>query len=136
MLSRLARAVLVLATMFVVSSFARSAFAAGFAGAPFCDDRGATGLAAKPDLQPLDMVIRSVRAASCDSGSGGDSWTLLRSGRAPDAGARATADDRSPTQAVALVVHVPEASSELRADGVEGRPPSGSRSRVERPPRG
>src|SRR5579862_3777278 len=85
MLVRVARAALFLMTMLVASTLSRSAFASGFTGyfgAPFCDDRGATGLAARPDVQaPPDAVLQQARSEACDLGGGG--WrAMLRPGGA------------------------------------------------------
>lgn len=138
MLFRVARAALFLVTMLVASTLSRSAFASGFTGyfgAPFCDDRGATGLAARPDVQTPDAVLQQARAHACDLGDVAEAWrAMLRPGSGVKTVAMADDDAAAhpPPSSVALA---PVESSDLAVTEVAGHPSPGERSRVERPPR-
>jgi hypothetical protein len=133
MLGRVLQAAIFLATVFVVSGFARTALAAP---APFCDDRGATALAAPPDLQAPDDAIERARAEACGyrfDGTDADAWrTTLRPGRLR---VSAPANDPLPVRLASQPLAPPVRSAILAAPEVPRAPPRGASSRVERPPR-
>jgi hypothetical protein len=134
MLVRVARAAIFLVTMLVASTLSRSAFAGGFTGyfgAPFCDDRGATGLAARPDLQAPDAILQQARSGACDLG--GDAWrAMLQPGGTKIV---ATAEGSAPVHTTPAVTMRPVESFDLVVSEVAGHPSPGERTRVERPPR-
>jgi hypothetical protein len=130
MLARVARAALFFATMFVVSTLARSAFAAA---APFCDDRGATALAAPPDLQAPDDAIQKARAEACGMHGDGDAWVAMF--RAARMERSAPPPDPSPARLTAAIVVAVPSSTALHHPEAPGEARTGSSSRVERPPR-
>ena len=136
-LLRVARAALFLVTMLVASTLSRSAFASGFTGyfgAPFCDDRGATGLAARPDVQAPDTVLQQARSKACDLGGAAEAWRgLLRPGG--PAKIIAMADDSAPVHPATAVTMPPAPSFDLVAVEAAGHPSPGAHARVERPPR-
>jgi hypothetical protein len=140
-LVRVARAALFLVTMLVASTLSRSAFASGFTGyfgAPFCDDRGATGLAARPDVQAPDAVLQQARGprivGACDLGDVAEAWrAMLRPGRA--AKVVAMAEDSAPAHPARAGAMPPAQSFDLAVSEVAGRPSPGEHTRVERPPR-
>jgi hypothetical protein len=132
MLARLARSALFFATMLVVSTLARSALASRSA-APFCDDRGATALAAPPDLQASGEAIQRARAEACGMKVNGDTWrSILRPARAS---VRATPSQPSPARLTAPLATVPLVSVVAPAPETLSDPPAGASGRVERPPR-
>lgn len=139
-LVRVARAALFLVTMLVASTLSRSAFASGFTGyfgAPFCDDRGATGLAARPDVQAPDAVLQQARSKACDlPGMAGmaDAWRALLSPGGP-AKIVAMADDSAPVHPVTALAMPPAHSFDLVVIEVAGHPSPGEHARIERPPR-
>jgi hypothetical protein len=134
MLARVLRAVLVLATMFVVLAMARPAYAAA-ASAPFCDDRGATALAPPPTLEAPDGAIQRARAEACGLKTDGDAWlAMFRSGRgradasAASDGAAAAMTAASPAIVAADCVVLPVVETRAAPAAAPG-------SRLERPPR-
>jgi hypothetical protein len=135
MLARVARAALFLTTMLVVSTLTRSAFAAA---APFCDDRGATALAAPPVLVAPEAALQRARAGACGDQSDGDRWmAALRQARQLSSDVSAPPDGPGPAGLGPRLVQVPLASSSMfRRSEVAGQPATGARLRVERPPRG
>jgi len=103
----------------------------GYFGAPFCDDRGATGLAARPDLQAPDAILQQARSGGCDLGD--DAWrVMLRPGGAKIV---ATAESSAPVHTTPAVTTRPVESFDLVVNEVAGHPSPGERTRVERPPR-
>jgi hypothetical protein len=135
MLLRVARAAIFLVTVLVTSTLARSAFASGFTGyygAPFCDDRGATALAPRPDLEAPDAAWQQTRSDACDLD--GNTWRVM----VRPTGTRivATLDESAPADRAPSLLTMPTADSyELTLTEVTGRPSPGARLRVERPPR-
>lgn len=117
------------ATMLAVMTLTRPAHAAP---APFCDDRGATALAAPPALEAPDVAIRRVRVTGCNL-----DFDVLMASLSPWHGkASATADAPGPVGLIAAQVTAPSDSTPLLATEPPGRPCVGARGRVERPPRG
>jgi len=101
------------------------------ASAPFCDDRGATALAAPPALEAPDEAIRRARISSCahEKAELGLTVSAQHRGAAPcsedsDKGWQPQATTPCPAPAEAL-----ESAPVLPSHCV------GVRSRVERPPR-
>jgi hypothetical protein len=136
-LVRVARAALFLVTMLVAMALSRSAFASGFTGyfgAPFCDDRGATGLAARPDVEAPDAVLQQARSKACDLGGVADAWRALRRPGGP-ARIVAMAEDSAPAHPATAVAMPPADSFDLVVIEVAGHPSPGAHARVERPPR-
>ena len=102
------------------------------APAPYCDDRGASGLAAPPALEAADVaVMRAHVAASCPEQDLFFGATLTH-GRAPSAPIAVTAESALPATTPVLVAPAP---------GVQDPPPivqaapEGVDFRIERPPR-
>lgn len=118
------------ATMLVVLTLTRPAHAAP---APFCDDRGATALAAPPALEAPDEAIRRARVTGCNHNLDFD---VLMASLSPWHGkAGAAADHPGPVGLMAALVTAPSESMPLLATEPPGRPCVGARGRVERPPR-
>ncbi len=118
------------ATMLVVLTLARPAHAAT---APFCDDRGATALAAPPALEAPGEAIRRARVTSCNRNLDFD---VLMASLSPWHGkAGATADDPGPVGLIAALAAAPSESMPLVASEPPARPCVGAHGRVERPPR-
>jgi hypothetical protein len=137
MFARVARAALFFATMFVVSSLARSAHASteGRGPAPFCDDRGATALAAPPDLEAPDEAVRRVRASACDLNGGNAITKWMASFGRSRTQVGAAPETPGPAFLTATLVTTRDVSGILPACRDVGRPCTGMRVRVERPPR-
>jgi hypothetical protein len=116
----------------VIAMWDRPAMAAT---APFCDERGATVLAAPPALPATDETISRGRAAPCRNGAAAMAGTLFA---APTPGHTAPDAFFDPADAatLALPVTLPPASPApaVHAPRADGASP-GVRSRVERPPR-
>jgi hypothetical protein len=129
MVRRGLRAAIFTALVFVLWSFSRPAFAAS---APFCDDRGATALAAPPALEATGEAIVRARFSSCEYGrprlelAVGPAHRILSP----------PADDAGYGWAMARARLEPAASGSLEVFLVMPPPCHGVRGRVERPPRG
>jgi hypothetical protein len=115
--------------MFAVWTMSRPALAAS---APFCDDRGASAIAAPPALQAPGAAIERTVNASCEADE-------------PLTCAVVAPAHRSVTRPVAVadftlcsapVVLRPSSSCAIRAPASTNCPPAGVSVRVERPPRG
>jgi hypothetical protein len=104
------------------------------APAPYCDDRGASGMAAPPTLQPVDDAIQRARVLLpiCPLDE-----QLLSSTIAP--AHRSAARSRTPTEPALTTPNpavVASPGEDLPPMVVHGVPLPGVRLRVERPPRG
>ncbi len=130
MLRRALRYILVSSLTLVLWTFARPALAMP---APFCDDRGASGIAATPTLEAPDVAVQRARAAPACPGEDLPLGVAITRGRPVSAPAVVIADPALPTIQAALVV--PPGSMLDRPLPVESSR-DGERSRVERPPRG
>ena len=103
------------------------------APAPFCDDRGASGIAAPPMLEPADVAIaRAFAPRVCDFD---DSSPFPAIAPARRVVARSWTAPEPALAVCPLTVPVREGAL-LPAAELDGRPLSGVRWRVERPPRG
>lgn len=133
MLARVVRAAIFFATVAVVSMLGRNAYAAV---APFCDDRGATALAAPPDLQAPDDAIQRARAEACGhvyDGADADGWRMaVRPGRLR---VSAPANDPLPLRLASATPPAPVVSALLPSPDVPRGPSSRESGRIERPPR-
>jgi hypothetical protein len=130
MVGRLLRAALFCATLLVAWTIARPALAAP---APFCDDRGATALAAAPALEAPDEAIRRAKVGC---GRGAFEADPLMAWLGPSHDAPTASDDGSSHACLANVAAtVPVAAATLLDVEPVNRPCAGTRSRVERPPR-
>jgi len=128
MVRRALRAAIFTALVFVLWSFSRPAFAAS---APFCDDRGATALAAPPALEATGEAIVRARFSSCEYGR-----PLLELAVGPaHRSITPPADDAGFGCATAPARLEPAASGLLEVSFVVPPPRHGIRGRVERPPR-
>jgi hypothetical protein len=129
MVGRALRAAICAALVFVVVSFSRSAFASS---APFCDDRGATALAAPPALEDSGEAIQRARFTTCDYGAHeiGASVSPERHRSTP------VPDDTGSAWVAPPAQPPPVAVDMLEPKVVVPRPCVGVRLRVERPPRG
>jgi hypothetical protein len=114
----------------VLWTFARPAAAMP---APFCDDRGASGIAATPALEAPDVAVQRARATPPCPGEDRPLGVAVTHGRAPSAPAAIAAEPAVPTTPVPLVG---PAGSMLDAPPLVECSRDGERSRVERPPRG
>jgi len=99
---------------------------------PFCDDRGASAVAADPSLEAPDLAVRRV-AVSCDGLDADESVLAVVPGhpRAP-----APAAIAEPAVAVTAPRIPPADSAPLDFVHDTTPPRSGVHDRVERPPRG
>jgi hypothetical protein len=132
MASRVLRAAIAASLALALFVLARPARAAS---APFCDDRGASAIAAPPVLEAPDDAIRRAGIVSCDSdmeerlldASVGPAHRVP--GRGPASAEPALASWR---------VHLPSPSGQLVPvpSARVAPPPEGVGFRVERPPRG
>jgi hypothetical protein len=127
---RLIRAVLAWGVTLAIWVLARSAVAAP---APFCDDRGASALAPAPPLEEPQLVLAKAPSTStCSSGDLLRGSTVARGHRtltSPVAGGE-------PFLPSAFVVLPLRQGEVVPATEDSTRPLVGTRSRVERPPRG
>ncbi len=132
MFARVVRAALFCATLLVAWTIARPAHAAAWA--PFCDDRGATALAAPPALEAPDEAVRRVRVTGCGHRLDVD---VLMASLGPSRG-HASAGSDAPGPACLNPATVTAAPVALALVEVlpPRRPAIGARGRVERPPRG
>jgi len=129
MVVRVLRGALFAGILLAVWSFALPARAASLA--PFCDDRGATAIAAPPALEAPDEAVRRAAAPACTPDG-----PLF--GLAFDEGHQRGADPspgQEPALAVSPVVFAPPPGEALAFVIRETSPPYGVRVRVERPPR-
>jgi hypothetical protein len=126
---RALRTVLVSSLTLVLWMLARPAFAMP---APFCDDRGASGIAATPALEASDVAVQRARATPPYPGEDLPAGVALTRGRVPTAPAAAVADPFLPTTRAPLV---PPSGPRLDPPPTVASPRDGERSRVERPPR-
>jgi hypothetical protein len=130
MATRVFRTAIFAGVLLAVWTLGRPANAAVFA--PFCDDRGATALAAAPALEAPDEAIRRAAAAPCDTDEPifrlalGPARRTLR--EAPTS--VATGVETPPSQLLPPPVDAP-----LTLVAREAPPQSGVRYRIERPPR-
>jgi len=117
--------------MLALWTLGRPAHAAGLA--PFCDDRGATALAAPPALEATDEAVRRSAAPPCEDEAPifglalGPAHRTLRSFSADAAPAVAAAQPRLPP---------PPLEEPIAFVAGQAAPQAGIRYRVERPPRG
>ena len=131
MATRVFRTTIFAGVLLALWTLGRPAHAAVFA--PFCDDRGATALAAAPALEAPDEAIRRAAAAPCDTDEPifglalGPARHTVRAGPthvAPGA-------ETPPSQLLPPPLDAP-----LALVAGEAPPQAGVRYRVERPPRG
>jgi hypothetical protein len=129
MVGRALRAAIGAALVFVVLAFSRSALAAP---APFCDDRGATALAAPPALEAAGDAIQRARFSTCDYGHHHFETSVgpMRHRITP------ASDDAGQALLPPPAQPPPFAIDMLEVNVVVPRPCVGVRIRVERPPRG
>jgi hypothetical protein len=128
--AKLLRGVLFASFLLAVWTISRPAHASPLA--PFCDDRGATALAAAPALEATDEAIQRAKTSACEE----DAPLLgLAVGPAHHPLA-APAEDIGAAQAVApsLLATLAETSIDF-ASRAQPRQ-HGVRGRIERPPRG
>jgi len=130
MFRRAIRYILVSSLTLVLWTFARPAFAMP---APFCDDRGASGIAAIPWLDAPDVGVERARATLPCPGEDLPLGVAVSHGRPASAPAAIASERMLPTTQAALVV--PPGSTLDRPPTVDC-PRDGERSRIERPPRG
>jgi hypothetical protein len=117
--------------MLALWTLGRPAHAAGLA--PFCDDRGATALAAPPALEAPDIAVRRSAAPPCDDDSPILGFALCPAHRI----LRSFSADATPATVAAQPHLLPPSLAEPTAFGAGKAPPeAGVRYRVERPPRG
>jgi hypothetical protein len=104
------------------------------APAPYCDDRGASAMAAPPTLQPVDEAIQRARVLppTCPQDEQFLSSTIAPAHRS--AAASLTATEPALTTPNPAVVASP--GEDLPPMVVHDWPLPGVRSRIERPPRG
>jgi hypothetical protein len=130
MFRRVIRYILVSSLALVLWTFARPAFAMP---APFCDDRGASGIAATPSLEAPDVAVQRAHAAPPCPGEDLPLGVAVSHGRPASAPAAGAAEPILPTTLAALVV---PPGSMLDPPPTVDCPRDGERSRIERPPRG
>lgn len=128
MVGRALRAALFAAGLMVLWTVARPAHAAS---APFCDDRGATALAAPPTLEAPDDAIRRTLFSSCDH----DQVEFGLAVRTQHGRATPPSDDSERGWRLPAVLPVPAPGALLLRAHVHSAPCVGVRARVERPPR-
>jgi len=129
MVVRALRAILFASVVLAVWSFARPARASALA--PFCDDRGATALAAPPALEAPDEAVRRAATPPCSADEPLFGLAFAQ-GHAPSPGA---APGGEPALAVAPVTIAPPSGEAIEFVNRQVVPPFGVRYRVERPPR-
>jgi len=130
MFARAVRLLLASSLALVLWTFARPALAMP---APFCDDRGASGIAPAPPLEASDVAVRRAGTAPACPGEDLPLGVSVTRGRAPTAPALLLADPILPTTHAPLVA---PSGSRLDPPPPADSPQDGERSRVERPPRG
>jgi hypothetical protein len=131
MVTRVFRAAIFAGVMLALWTLSRPAHASGLA--PFCDDRGATLLAAPPALEATDEAVRRAAAPPCETDTPMSGVVL---GHAHP-GVRAVPADAAPATATTPSPQVPPALDGPLAFVPRDLPPqAGVRYRVERPPRG
>jgi hypothetical protein len=131
MVTRVFRTAIFAGVMLALWTLGRPAHAATLA--PFCDDRGATALAAPPALEATDEAVRRTAAPPCDNDAPffglalGPAHQSLRSFSADAAPAITAAQPR--------LLH-PSLDEPIAFVAGKALPLVGVRYRVERPPRG
>lgn len=128
MVRRALRAALFAALVLVLWTLARPARAAS---APFCDDRGATALAAPPALEASGEAIRRAHISSCTHEKVELGLTVRAQRRA--AAPPSEGSDKGWQPEVRLIG--PALGEVPKAAPVPASPSLGVRARVERPPR-
>ena len=130
MVARVFRTTIFAGVLLAIWTLGRPAHAAALA--PFCDDRGATALAAPPALEASDEAIQRAAAPPCET----DAPIFLSLGPARHAVGAAPAAI-APAETIApLRVLPPPLDGLVAFVSGETPPQSGVRYRVERPPRG
>jgi hypothetical protein len=129
MFARAVRYILVSSLTLVLWTFARPALAMP---APFCDDRGASGIAATPALEASDVAVQRARATPPCPGEDLPLGMALTHGRPASAPAAVAAEPVLPATRVPFVV--PPGSTLDPPPSVQSSG-DGERSRIERPPR-
>jgi hypothetical protein len=129
MVTRVFRTAIFAGVMLAFWTLARPAHAAL---APFCDDRGATALAAPPALEAPDEAIQRAAAPPCETTDTPLYGLVL--GRA-HAGVRSVPADAAPAGTVAPLPPLPQVSEPFAFLEGDLPPQAGARYRVERPPR-
>ena len=127
---RILRAALFASFFLAAWAFARPARASALA--PFCDDRGATALAAAPALEATDEAIARAKASPCDGNEPLVGLAVGPGHRAP----AAPSDDVGSAQPVTLPLLVPLVGISIDFAARARAEQHGVRWRVERPPRG
>jgi len=130
MFPRAVRYILVSSLTLVLWTFARPAQAMP---APFCDDRGASGIAATPALEAPDVAIQRARATPPCPGEDLPLGVAVTHGRPASAPAALAPDPMLPTTPAPLVA---PPGSLLDPPPTVDCPGDGECSRIERPPRG
>jgi len=128
MLRRALRSALFAALVLALWTLARPARAAS---APFCDDRGATALAAPPALEAPDEAIRRARVPSCTH----DRVDLGLTVRARHGGTAPPPEDSDKGWQPQVRLPGPALDEVLESAPSPAPPCTAVRSRVERPPR-
>jgi hypothetical protein len=128
MVGRALRAALFAALVLALWTLARPVHAAS---APFCDDRGATALAAPPALDAPDEAIRRALALSC----GHEKVEFGLAVRTQHRTAAPPSDDAERGWQSPATRPGPAESEPLVSAPVPASPCVGVRARVERPPR-
>jgi hypothetical protein len=128
---RVVRQLICASIVLAVWTMARSA-AAGLPPAPFCDDRGASGLAAAPLLEATDVAIQRARVTSPCGATDFVLFASLGQGSNPVAPQFDAADPAMPS----CGLHLARPAGELLAEPSAALAPDyGVRFRIERPPR-
>jgi hypothetical protein len=129
---RLLRAAVTASFVLAVWTVARPAGAATLALAPFCDDRGASAVAAAPTLEATDEAIRRARTTVCDESELAPFASIGRS-----KGVSAVGIDTAASARTTETTCLPDfAGSPIDAVCAIQSSPLGVHSRIERPPRG
>ena len=128
MVRRALRAASFAAVVLALWTMARPARAAS---APFCDDRGATALAAPPALEAPGEAIRRASSSTCNH----DKVELGLSVRAPRHRAAPPSDDTHHAWQPHVRLPGPALDEVQEVAAARASPCLGVRSRVERPPR-
>jgi hypothetical protein len=128
MVGRALRAALCAALVLAVWTLARPAKAAS---APFCDDRGATALAAPPALEAPDEAIRRARVSNCEH----EKVEFAQTVRTPRKSAPPPSDASDKGWQSQATLSGAAGYERLEFEIVHASPCIGARTRVERPPR-